>query len=60
MICIFANYLQLGLVSNKAMLIFAVILLFPVALLISIQLIIDRSKLTTELLEIQVTIQVWL
>ena len=37
------------------MLIFAVILIFPVALLISIEFILDSPKLTSDLIDIEVT-----
>ena len=50
----FVNFLQLRYVSNKAMLIFALILLSPTIISISIQFICDRPKLVTELFDIKV------
>ena len=54
MVCMFVNFLQLRYVSNKAMLIFALILLSPTIISISIQFIYDRPKLVTELFDIKV------
>ena len=56
--CLFANRLQIRFISSKAMFIFTLILLVPVGFLLLIQLIIDRPRLNTELIDIEVKIKI--
>ena len=54
LLSVYLNPFQIRFISRKAIFIFAMIMLFPVVLLLLIQLIIDRPKFDSELMEVEV------